>query len=278
MNDQNLTTNLSLILLLSITLVGSAEVIEEELEELEQSIVVGSRQLSSWIDQAYSVSHVSLGNAEERFARNLVDSLKQTEGVLVQKTSTGQGSPFIRGFTGYRTLALIDGVRYNNSVYRDGPNEYFSLIDKGSIEKLELIHGPSSVAYGNDAIGGTISLFTKKSDYEAEEGLYSRGSIDYQFSSASSSHETRAEYEFGNGGDWGVRLGIGAKLYGNVRSANIGTQPNTGYDEYSFDLRFDKRLSSAWELTVVHQQLEQDDVWRTHSTIFARSFVFSVER
>ena len=66
---------------------------------------------------------------ERRHARTLPEALVETPGVVVQKTSHGQGSPILRGFTGFRTLFLIDGIRLNNSVFRDGPNQYWGTVD-----------------------------------------------------------------------------------------------------------------------------------------------------
>ncbi|MDD5707074.1 MAG: TonB-dependent receptor plug domain-containing protein, partial [Kiritimatiellae bacterium] len=57
------------------------------------------------------------------------EALAELPSCLLQKTSQGQGSPFIRGFTGFRTLMLNDGVRLNNSVMRDGPNQYWNTVD-----------------------------------------------------------------------------------------------------------------------------------------------------
>jgi len=82
-------------------------------------------------------------------------------GVMVQKTGHGQGSPYIRGFTGFRTLLMIDGIRLNNAVFRDGPNQYWNTVDPFSIERLEVVKGPSSVLYGSDAIGGTVNVITR---------------------------------------------------------------------------------------------------------------------
>jgi hypothetical protein len=38
-----------------------------------------------------------------RLPRTLPEALAELPGVMVQKTARGQGSPFIRGFTGFRT-------------------------------------------------------------------------------------------------------------------------------------------------------------------------------
>ena len=59
----------------------------------------------------------------QRQARTVVDALAETPGVMIQRTSSGQASPFLRGFTGFRTLTLIDGIRLNNAVCRAGPNQ-----------------------------------------------------------------------------------------------------------------------------------------------------------
>ncbi len=225
-------------------------------------------------DAPYSVEVMAATEMEERFVRSLPEALKELPGVMVQKTANGQGSPYLRGFTGYRTLALIDGVRYNNSVYRDGPNEYFSLIDFHTLDRLELLEGPASVQYGSDAIGGTLLMLTKQSNFAAETPgeIYTHGSQSYRYSSAENSHVSRTTAEIGSGGAWGLLLGFTGADFGDVDAADIGTQRHTGYRQSGIDARYDLKISDQWQLTLNHQDSAQDDVWRTHSTIFAESF------
>lgn len=226
----------------------------------------------------FSAAIITAEEMEEKSIRSLPEALVELPGVMVQKTANGQGSPYLRGFTGYRTLALIDGVRYNNSVYRDGPNEYFSLIDLHTLDRIELLEGPASVQYGSDAIGGTLNLLTRQSDFMAETAgqIYTHGSQSYRYSSAEDSHVSRATGEIGCGGAWGLLLGFTREDFGDVDAAEIGRQRKTGYDQYGIDARFDLKISDRWQLTLNHQDSAQDDVWRTHSTIFAESFSGSV--
>ena len=68
-------------------------------------------------------------------------------------------SAFIRGAESDHTLVMIDGVRVND------PNVgSFDLADLqvDSIEKIEIIRGASSAAYGSEAIGGVINIITKE--------------------------------------------------------------------------------------------------------------------
>ncbi|MEC9248887.1 MAG: TonB-dependent receptor [Pseudomonadota bacterium] len=211
---------------------------------------------------------------EKQLSRNLPETLSALPGVMVQKSSNGHGSPVIRGFTGYRTLTLIDGVRYNNSVYRDGPNEYFSLIDSHSIERLELLTGPTSTLYGTDGIGGTLNLQSKKSDYQSHpEGKFFNASKQhFRLSSGERSKLSRTEVQGGIGQRWGFHAGYTVKKLGNINAADLGSLDKTGYSETAFDIRGDFKFSENLALSVVIQELQQDDVWRTHSTVHSKSF------
>ncbi len=197
---------------------------------------------------------------EEQMARTVPEALKETPAVMVQKTGHGQGSPFIRGFTGFRTLFLIDGIRLNNSTFREGPNQYWNTVDPFSVGRLELVKGPSSVLYGSDAIGGTVNALT----LAGPETLTGRAY--YRFASAEDSHTARAE---GGGGAGPVRLwaGVSVKSYGDLND-----MPKTGYEEWNADLKAEYRLDEERRLVAAFQHVDQDDAWRTHRTIYARSF------
>lgn len=209
----------------------------------------------------------------ERQVRSLPEALREIPGVNVQKTSNGQGSPYIRGFTGFRNLALIDGIRFNNSTFREGPNQYWSTIDQYAIDRLELVPGQGGVLYGSDSVGGTLNLHTKNSGFMGEgDGFFFHGLADFRASTAENSGQEHLEFQFGEGGKWGLHVGGSLKQFNDVRAADVGNQPYTGYDEWAYDIRLDVALDPNWTLTAAHQQLRQNDVWRTHATVFGKSW------
>lgn len=95
-------------------------------------------------------------------AQSTADIVANSGNVYVQKSQLGGGSITIRGFEASRTLLVIDGVRMNNLIYRSGHLQNIVTTDKISIEKMEILFGPSSTIYGSDALGGVIHLYTKR--------------------------------------------------------------------------------------------------------------------
>jgi outer membrane receptor protein involved in Fe transport len=84
--------------------------------------------------------------------------LREEPGVQLQQTTGHQGAILIRGLTGQQVLHLIDGVRYNTSTFRPGPNQYLATVDPSFVERLEVSRGPNSMQYGSDSLGGTLNL------------------------------------------------------------------------------------------------------------------------
>jgi hemoglobin/transferrin/lactoferrin receptor protein len=108
----------------------------------------------------YSISLLDKKEMDHFSKRSTPEMLMNTNGVFVQKTNHGGGSPFIRGLTGNQTLLLFDGIRLNNSIYRYGPNQYLNTVDVFTIDRMEVARGTGSVQYGSDALGGALQIFS----------------------------------------------------------------------------------------------------------------------
>ncbi len=205
----------------------------------------------------------------ERQVRTVPEALTEVPGVMVQKTSHGQGSPYIRGFTGFRTLLLIDGVRLNNSVMRDGPNQYWNTVDPFGLERLEAVKGPVSVLYGSDSIGGTVQALTRETP--AAGGAPIAGRVHLRLASAERASVGRLELRGAAGNRLGYSLGVTGKNFGDVEAGGaVGRQPKTGYDERDADLKLRYSFAGDTELVAAWQLTDLDDAWRSHRTVFAR--------
>ena len=91
-------------------------------------------------------------------------SLTQAIGAnAVQSGGAGQqASVFLRGANSAHTLALLDGVRLNDSSNPAGQYD-FGLDTLGGLDRVETLRGPASAIYGSDAIGGVVNLIPRRS-------------------------------------------------------------------------------------------------------------------
>ncbi|WP_367870263.1 TonB-dependent receptor [Luteolibacter sp. Populi] len=64
-----------------------------------------------------------------------------------------------------------------------GRPRYWNTIDPYSIDHIELVKSQGSVLYGSDAIGGTMNVFTKSSNFqdEKESEFFTHGAAYYQY-------------------------------------------------------------------------------------------------
>lgn len=276
---KNRAPRLFLLLAPALFLVGSLPAQEpgapppERPDRQDEVLVTATAFPEAPLEVPWSAAVVGREDLLGRF-RSLPEALARQASVMVQKTAYGQSSPFIRGFTGFRNLLLVDGIRLNHSAFRDGPNQYWSTVDELSVERLELVRGPSSVLYGSDAIGGTVNAVTRRAARGAEDsGFRSGGSLYGRYASAEDSWVGRGEVELGSGDDWGFLAGYSSKDFNDLQGgADTGVQTYTGYEERDGDFRFDRWLDSGVELTFAGQTVRQIDVPRTHKTIYAQSW------
>jgi len=221
-----------------------------------------------------SVSLIQSEEILEGNFRTTPESLQEAPGILVQETAYGHGSPFIRGLTGKHILILVDGIRFNNSTFRFGPNQYLNNIDPYIIERVEVMRGPASVLYGSDAIGGVINLITKRrEDFSPEKDV--DGMFTGRYGSADESKIGRIEVN-GILRNLGFVGGMTYKDIGDLRGgADTGIQEHTGYQENDGDIKLQYRLSPEGELIAGYRSVHQSDVPRTDKFVYNdESFVY----
>jgi hemoglobin/transferrin/lactoferrin receptor protein len=236
---------------------------------LDEIVVTATRRDLRIFDAPYMVQRIDSQFIQERkMAKTITEIFSESPSISPQKTSGGQGSPYLRGLTGYHTLLLIDGIRLNNSVLRSGPNQYWNTVDPFTIGRLEVVKGPSSVLYGSDAVGGTVNAITRSVE-EFPDGFNWQRRIVYRYGSADDSSIGRAEISGNYGQKLGFIAGMSLKDFNDLEAGGgTGTQDKTGYGEHSCDLKLDYHPDLDSKLTFAHQHFRQDDAWRAHNTIY----------
>ncbi len=93
----------------------------------------------------------------ENSATNIIDALASEPGISQITTGAGISKPVIRGLGYNRVVVVNDGIRQEGQQWGD---EHGIEIDEFSINKIEILKGPASLAYGSDAMAGVINLMS----------------------------------------------------------------------------------------------------------------------
>ena len=139
----------------------------------EEVVVSATRVDKELLDVPMSVSVITRQDIERSPARTVGELLQDTPGVQLHR-SGGQGINriSIRGEDTNRSLILIDGQKISEQKSMDGTP---LLIDPAIIERIEVIKGPASVLYGSEAMGGVVSIITKKGGTKPIQGTVGLG-------------------------------------------------------------------------------------------------------
>ncbi|OGU29996.1 MAG: hypothetical protein A2057_07855 [Ignavibacteria bacterium GWA2_35_9] len=153
--------------------------------ELEEIVLYGNKGLNS-------PSRLTEFKSEDIENRNVVttaDLLKFDPGLTITSGTKAETQTKIRGFPARDVLVLVDGCPINPGYY--GKVD-LSMLPVDNIAKINIVKGPSSVAYGMNNMGGVIDIITKNG-FETSKTVFDISIGDYQFRKMSLNHSRQID-------------------------------------------------------------------------------------
>ena len=196
---------------------------------------LGAEQQADETGQAVTV--IDRAEIERSQAIAATDLLAHTPGVAVTRNG-GPGSYSairIRGAEDAQTLVLIDGVRAGDPSAPTGGYDFGNLLLPG-VERIEVVRGPNSVAWGSQALGGVVNIVTTP----PAAGFAARASAEY------GGYDTRLATAGISGGGGAISASLDGHWFrtDGVSQAAAGSEAD-GYRQYGASGRLGITLSDA---------------------------------
>ena len=140
----------------------------------------GIKQYTS--ESAKPVTVLSGEELQTKMSKTIGDTLKNELGITSQSFGPGVGTPVIRGQSGPRVRVLQNSVG-NNDVSSLSP-DHANAVNPISAERIEVLRGPSTLLYGNGAIGGIVNVIDNRIPEQVPDKLLG-GATAQRYDSAS---------------------------------------------------------------------------------------------
>ena len=165
--------------------------------------------------------------ADQALARKLSTTIAQSlttePGVSATFNGAAASMPVIRGLTGERVLVLNDGQRAGD-LSATSPDHAVS-IDPLTAERIEVVRGPASLLYGNNALGGVVNVISN--DIPTEVPSHIEGYVAGQSESATPGAAVSAGLTVPVGGRLALVARGGGRNVGDLRQGRGLRLPNT---------------------------------------------------
>lgn len=130
-------------------------------QTLETVVISGTRTPAPAADVGSALTVVTSAELEAKQIRVVSDALRAVPGIAVNRSGpAGTLTQLrIRGAEANHTVVLIDGMKINDPFSSEVD---FAHLLSAQVDRIEILRGPQSVLFGSEAIGGVISIFTKR--------------------------------------------------------------------------------------------------------------------
>lgn len=234
--------------------------LKPDLELLEEIVIIGRTQ-SSEKDFPNPLKRIASDEIFSTAAQNSADAIEMSGGAFVQRSQMGGGSPILRGFEANKVLLVVDGIRMNNAIYRNGHLQNAVTVDPAMLEQMDIIFGAGSLLYGSEALGGIIHFKSKSAKLNFDPQLSHRQELNSYVRYNSSNHEKRIHLDYGYGkNNWAVLTSLSFVDFDDLRTGRnrsekypeFGTRPDfistddTGVDRIVINDDQDIQLGTAY--------------------------------
>lgn len=140
-----------------------------QLDPLQVTVTTPLRMAQPLAESLAATTVITRADIERLQPDSVAQLLRGTAGVEFASNggAGSQTSIFLRGTNSDHTLVLIDGIKVNNPT--DGrPSWQFLPVNQ--IERIEIVRGPQSSAWGANALGGVVNIITRRPVKAGTEG------------------------------------------------------------------------------------------------------------
>ncbi|SDB93102.1 TonB-dependent receptor [Williamwhitmania taraxaci] len=125
--------------------------------EINEVVITGLAQAAEKNKTPTPIALISKQELLQSSSVNAIEAITKLPGLSSVTTGAAISKPIIRGLGYNRVVVVNDGIRQEGQQWGD---EHGIEIDAYSLNRVEVIKGPASLAYGSDAMAGVINMIS----------------------------------------------------------------------------------------------------------------------
>jgi vitamin B12 transporter len=203
------------------SLIVSAQENTQKVDSLQEVVITSSRIDLPFKENSRTIQLITAEDIKKSGVTNVADALQQIAGIDVRRRGTSgmQADLYIRGGSFDQTLLLIDGFKLDD--VQTGHHSMNLALPIEVIKRIEIIKGPASRVFGQNAFTGAVNIITKDS-------LDNDASLRLQAGSYG---------QFGAAVTAGVSLNESNHILHFSKNISNGYRYNTDFDNQNFVLK-----------------------------------------
>jgi len=176
---------------------GHAHAADDNVQKLDDIVVISTGIKHATAKSAKPVTVLTGDQLRLKTGTTIGDTLQNELGITNQSFGAGVGTPVIRGQSGPRVRVMQNSLG-NNDASSLSP-DHATGVDPIIAERVEVLRGPSTLLYGNGAIGGIVNVIDNRIPEQVPDKIIG-GAGEQRYDSATNETSSALKLEGGKNG------------------------------------------------------------------------------